>query len=135
MTTVADTEHFRRVIERCAPDSQLLRVTPLTGGFSAEVTALDVRRSDGREQRLVLRLHGERDLHSNAEVAAVEFRALQIVFSAGVPVPEPFYLDRACDIFPTPYLITSFVEGATEFAPTDVDDYIRQFAAQLDAIH
>ncbi len=55
--------------------------------------------------------------------------------TAGLPVAEPYYLDESGEIFPTPYVVLEYVEGKTEFAPANSDDFIRTFAAQLAAIH
>ena len=90
---------------------------------------------DGRRQKMVARLHGAVDLANNPNVAAVEFRLLQLLNAAGVATPAPIYLDTDCDIFPVPCLVIEFIDGQPEFAPDDVPNRVQQLAAQLANIH
>jgi aminoglycoside phosphotransferase (APT) family kinase protein len=55
--------------------------------------------------------------------------------SAGLPAPAPYAFDESGQILPTPYIVVEYVEGATEFAPANLTDFIRQLAAQLARIH
>lgn len=135
MAAVMDNSRVDKVLRKFDPHSRLLRAWELTGGVSAQVTALEVEGPDGQTKKMVVRLHGGRDLQSNPEVATLEFRLLKILHAAGVSVPAPYYLDRSCEISSTPYLVIEFVEGETVFAPVDVSDYLRQFATQLALIH
>jgi aminoglycoside phosphotransferase (APT) family kinase protein len=47
----------------------------------------------------------------------------------------PYAVDQSGAIFPTPYIVIEYIEGATEFAPSDLTDYIAQFAMTLAQIH
>lgn len=126
---------FARVVRRIDPRSKLLRAWPLTGGVSAQMTALEIERADGRAQKMIVRLHGEIDRKNNPQIAADEFRLLQLLRAAGLPVPEPYYLDTSGEIFSIPYIVIEYIEGKTEFAPADISDYIRQFTNYLSRIH
>jgi aminoglycoside phosphotransferase (APT) family kinase protein len=55
--------------------------------------------------------------------------------SAGLPVPEPYYLDQSCDIFSIPYVVIEYIEGKTEFTSENVPDLIDQFTIYLSRIH
>ncbi len=68
---------------------------------------------DGLSEKAVVRLHGEVDRAGNPDIAADEFRVLEIVQAAGIPVPAPLYLDTSCELFEIPYLVVAFVEGET----------------------
>ncbi len=46
-----------------------------------------------------------------------------------------YHLDQSGDIFSTPYLVIAYIEGKTEFAPSNVPDFILQLATQLYRIH
>jgi len=126
---------FAQVVQRMDPHAKLLRAWPLTGGVSAQVTALEIERADDQAQKLILRRHGAVDLSQNPHIAADEFKLLQLVRGAGVAAPTPYHLDASGEIFPTPYLVIEHVEGQTEFAPADMADGVRQLAAHLVTIH
>lgn len=135
MAAANEDTRFEQVVRTFEPASELLRVSVLEGGVSAQVAVMELALPDGATKKLILRRHGAVDLAHNPHIAADEFRLLQIIRAAGVPAPSPYYLDQSCEIFPTPYLIIEYIEGATEFAPANLNDYIRQFAAQLARIH
>jgi aminoglycoside phosphotransferase (APT) family kinase protein len=80
-------------------------------------------------------LHGEVDRSSNPSIAADEFRLLELVQSAGIPVAAPRYVDTSCELFDIPYLVVAFVEGAPEFEPADLSATMRVMAEQLAALH
>lgn len=115
---------FDRLVERVAPGSVLVGASPLKGGVSAHVHALDLRHPDGRVERLVVRRHGALAKGHRPEVAADELRLLRILAAAGVPVPEAV----ACD---PDGLVLRFVEGTTELPP----DPIGPMAALLADLH
>lgn len=132
MTT---TEQFALVAQRCIPDGRLIRYWPLTGGISAETTALLVAHPGGGEERLVVRRHGAIDLAANPRIAATEYRLLQLLQAEGIPVPRPRLLDESCAILPSPYVVIEYIDGSPDDAPQDDDALIDRMAAQLAAIH
>jgi aminoglycoside phosphotransferase (APT) family kinase protein len=132
---VEDAARFAAVAQRIVPGGTLRRVWPLVGGVSAQVTALAVGDPTGGTRTVVVRRHGPVDLAHNPHIAADEFRLLQIVGAAGVPVPTPYYYDESGTIFPTPYLVVEYVEGTPEFAPADLPAFLQQCAATLARIH
>lgn len=135
MSTSIDQKQISEVIHRIDPQSTLLRAWPLPGGVSAQVTAFEMERADGQTQKLVMRRHGERDRRQNPDVAAHEFKLLQVLESTGVAAPLPRYLDQSGELFPTPYLVVEYVEGETDSAPSDVDSLLQQMAAYLARTH
>ncbi|HEX6606930.1 MAG TPA: phosphotransferase family protein [Chloroflexia bacterium] len=135
MTPADDAARFAQVAQRIAPGGTLLRAWPLTGGVSAQVTALEVAWPGGGTRTVVVRRHGPVDLAHNPHIAAGEFRLLQLVRAAGVPAPAPYFYDESGAIFPTPYLVVEYVEGAPEFDPADVPAFLQQCAATLARIH
>jgi aminoglycoside phosphotransferase (APT) family kinase protein len=130
-----ELERFERLVQKIEPGSTLLRTWALTGGVSAHVTALEIERSDGQTIRRIVRRHGEVDLNRNPHVARDEFHLLQILQSAGVAAPVPYYLDQSGEIFSTPYVVLECVEGQSELAPSDLNDFTLQFATHLAGIH
>jgi aminoglycoside phosphotransferase (APT) family kinase protein len=113
----------------------LLRTWSLTGGVSAQVTGLEIEHPDGHDSKLIVRRHGNVDLTHNPHIARDEFRLLQIAQTHGLAAPRPHYVDESCDLFPTPVLVIDFIDGETDFAPTDFDGYLSQMATQLARIH
>jgi aminoglycoside phosphotransferase (APT) family kinase protein len=126
---------IERVIRKIDPTNRLLRTWNVEGGVSAQVTGIEIEGPDGQTQKLVLRQHGDVDFAGNPNIAADEFRLLEILQAADVPVPQPYLLDTSGDISPRPYLVVAFVEGSTKFAPADVDDLVIQLAENLVGIH
>lgn len=135
MTELEEGEKFERLVQRIDPESRLLGAWELKGGVSAHVTAIEIERPNGRTQRLVVRRHGAVDLGHNPHVAADEFKLLRILRSAGLPTPEPYYLDESGEIFSTPYIVVEFMDGKAEFAPSNLADLILQMARHLSGIH
>ena len=135
MTTSQDDPRFARLARKIAPGSVLLRVWPLHGGVSAQVTAMELQHADGQIQMLTVRQHGAADLARNANIAADEFRLLAALHAARVPAPKPYALEASDDIFETPVIVVEYIEGETILALGDVPDLIPQLAAYLAAIH
>ncbi len=111
---------FEEVVQKIEPQSKLLRTWELKGGVSAQVTALEIERPDGRTQKMIVRQHGAVDLEHNPHIAADEFKLLQLLHSVGLAIPKPYYLDQSDEIFATPYVVIEYIEGETEFAPINV---------------
>jgi aminoglycoside phosphotransferase (APT) family kinase protein len=128
-------EKFERVARSLEPQSRLLRAWALKGGGSAQVTALEIEQPGGRTQKMIVRQHGEIDRKRNPQIAADEFRLLQVLHAAGLAAPEPYYLDQSGEIFSIPYVVIEYIEGEPEFSPAHLPAFIFQFAAHLSRIH
>jgi aminoglycoside phosphotransferase (APT) family kinase protein len=130
-----EDQKFAQLVQKIDPGSRLLRSWRLQGGISAQVTALEIERSGGQTQKMIVRRHGEADHERNPRIAADEFKLLQFLHSAGVAAPAPYYYDQFGEFFATPCIVIEYIEGESEFAPSDLSDYIVQFAAHLSRIH
>lgn len=133
MTAATNDQKFQQLVHKVEPQSKLLRAWQLKGGVSAQVTALEIEQPDRQTKRMIVRQHGPADLKNNPQIAADEFKLLQILQSAGLATPAPYYLDQSGDIFPTPYIVIEYVEGQSEFALAP--EHIPQLATQLARIH
>jgi aminoglycoside phosphotransferase (APT) family kinase protein len=136
--TLADSKAdntFEPVVQKFEPHSKLRRAWELKGGVSARVTMLEIERPDDSTKKMLVRQHGEVDLKHNPHIAADEFKLLQLLHSVGLAVPEPYYLDQSCEIFPTPYVVIEYIEGETIVGSHDVADFILQLARQIRRIH
>lgn len=135
MTNDQEDQKFEQVVQKVAPQSKLLRAWPLKGGVSAQVTVLELQQPDGPSQKMIVRRHGERDRQRNSQIAADEFKLLQILQAIGLAAPRPYYVDQSGEIFPTPYIVIEYIAGTTEFADTQRADCIRSLAAYLAKLH
>ncbi len=132
---VDDQQKFIELVTRLSPGGRLLAARDLEGGVSARTVAVEFERLGGECQKVVVRLHGEVDRAGNPNIAADEFRLLEIVHAAGTTAPRPLYLDTSCGLFDIPYLVVSFVEGVPGVELGDVHACARRMAEQLAALH
>lgn len=135
MTPIDKHTTFENMICKIDPQARLLRTWALTGGVSAQVTAVKFERADGQTETVVVRQHGAVDLAQNPHVARDEYQLLNILYTGGMRVPQPFFADESGEILPTPYVVIAFVEGETLFETNDLDGYITQAAGQLAKLH
>jgi aminoglycoside phosphotransferase (APT) family kinase protein len=117
------------------PHAALIGVRPLAGGVSAQTTALELALADGHTRTVVVRRHGAADLARNPQIAADEFRLLQHVHAAGIPVPMPYYYDQSASIFSTPCVVIEYITGATDDIPSPISARTQPLAATLAQIH
>jgi aminoglycoside phosphotransferase (APT) family kinase protein len=132
---INDQLRFAQVAQKIAPQGKLLHAWRLTGGVSAEVTALEIERPDRQTLTVIVRRHGPVDLKHNPQIAADEFKLLQILQAAGLATPAPYDLDQSGEIFPTPYLVIEYIAGKPPATPADPSDLLLQLAMHLSRIH
>ncbi len=135
MEPVDDYHRFEKLVHRFDPRARLKSHRSLPGGYSADVTVLEVEAGDGTLRKLIHRLHGAVDLQQNPNVAADEFRVLQLTHAAGLATPAPVYLDATDPLFPSPSLVLEYAEGKTDLKPGDSAEYVTQMARELARIH
>jgi aminoglycoside phosphotransferase (APT) family kinase protein len=135
MNTSNVDQAFEQIVQQVAPQSKLLRIWPLKGGISAEMTALEFERPDGRISKMIVRRPGAAALEQNPHAARDEFKRLHMTQSLGLATQTPYYLDQSGTIFATPYLVIEYIEGQPEFAPTHITDFSHQIATHLARIH
>ena len=135
MTHAPDDQKLEQLVRRLDPQARLLRSWSLKGGVSAHVTALEIEQAAGATKKVVVRQHGAADLKQNPHIATDEFRLLTRLQSAGIPAPKPCYVEASGEIFATPCIVIEYIEGQSDFAPANMDDYLLQVAAALASIH
>ncbi|MFJ7469271.1 aminoglycoside phosphotransferase family protein [Peribacillus frigoritolerans] len=126
---------LEQLVQKFIQGSKLIRAWELKGGISAQVTGLEILQSSGQIVKMIVRQHGDNDLKRNPNVAADKHRLLGILNAAGLPVPMPYYLEKSCEIFPNPCILIEFVEGKSEFTPSNLNAHILQSAINLANIH
>jgi len=126
---------IEELAQKIAPGWEVLRIWPLDGGISATMIAFEIRRTDGSTKKLISRVPGSWALDHDPNIAGIEFHLLKQLQEAGLPVPEPIFLDEARTFSSTLSLVVGYVEGAPEFDPNDMPHYIDRSARQLFDIH
>ncbi|MCC7231146.1 MAG: phosphotransferase [Fimbriimonadaceae bacterium] len=122
-------------IERFAPGAKLRQVEALEGGISATMKVFEIERPDGLRQKLIARRPSPWKFKANPDVAAEEYRVLQVLHSAGLASPPPMYLENRTAEVPDPFFVVEFIEGRPQLNPSDVSGYLDKLASQLAQIH
>lgn len=136
MTKSSEDKQFEQLVHKIDPKSRFLQKWELSGGASTGMTAFSVMRPNGKQKKLVKR--GSEELKQPYKLdthLANEFKLLQILQADGFAVSTPYYLDESGDIFSSPYLVIEYIDGEMILAPSNVDNCIRQMAAQLAEIN
>lgn len=130
-----DADALTAVVARLDPAARLLDHRLLDGGVSATMIALDLERSGGVLQTVILRLPGQENLKADSDSAAHEYRLLELLAERGIPAPPPLMLDTTCSILPGAYLVISWLDGRVAFAVRDREISARAMADLLLRIH
>lgn len=123
------------VVRGVDPRAVLRRAWPLAGGVSSQMTGLEVARGDGQVVKWVLRRLGAYMLAHNPHALAQEIAVLAAVRDAGVPAPQPLYLDETRTLLPEAYLVLAYVEGASVFDPAHGEQVADAVASYLATLH
>ena len=111
-----------------APVENVIRIP---GGFSKETFLFDVVRDAGSRERLVLR----RDLPAGPSQTTVvdEFKVLLAVHRAGIPAPEPVFVEPDPSVLGQPFLLMRRVEGTADAGgkPREVGLELARILARL----
>ncbi|MGI6357444.1 MAG: phosphotransferase family protein [Bacillota bacterium] len=129
---IRETDAMWQLAQRIRPGSKPLALRSLEGGISAQVSMLTLLLADGSEERLVVRQHSQQNLRRNPHLPSDQFRLLQKLWTEGLAVPRPVFLDQS--VSPN-LLVMEYVPGKTEFNPADEPAYLQQLATQLAQIH
>ncbi len=125
-----DTTLFDRIAQRLEPGGTVTQSWPLTGGISAQVTALEIACSDSRLRRCVVRQPKSINRQTQSHLLLDEFHLLEALSKAGLAVPEPLVVDEEGS-----YLVTTFIESEPLDAGVDFCGAARMMATQLTRIH
>ena len=111
-----------------APTARVRRVRRLGGGLATDTFAFDL--VDATERPLVVKRYREGD-----EIAPLEWECLHFAQRVAVPRPEPVAYDADGDWFGLPAVVMTRLPGRAYVTPTDLDDWLRQLAGALAAVH
>lgn len=134
-TTHTIPDPFQTLIRSLDPQAADIRMRPLTGGVSAQVSAVSYTSAGGEQFTVVVRQHGAADVAHNPHIARDEFTLLRLLKAAGVPVPAPYLADESGTVLPTPYIVTEFITGETLLGSHDPQPLVTQAALHLARLH
>ena len=124
------------LVQALDPGARLIRYWPLTGGVSAQTTALEIERANAGKRKLVLRAHGSRDVARDPDIAQHEFQLLEALSNAGLPVPRPVHVvDAGGASLACQAVVVEFVEGEIAPSPASLTGYVAEMARWLAQIH
>lgn len=124
------------VPDRLVPGARANGTRRLTGGVSADVHAVELELPGGTRRTVVVRRHRAHEGKPlSLGAARTEFRLLEWLYHAGLPVPEPLLLDDSGDPVPEPFVVMSFVDGTTEVPAAGLDACLDTMARALIRLH
>jgi aminoglycoside phosphotransferase (APT) family kinase protein len=113
----------------------VVETSPLQGGLSSWMTTVEVERSDGRRDLLVIRRGRRPDAERHTLPFSVEFELLHHLTAQGIPVARPRMFDDSGRILSQAYVVLDFVRGTTRFTTDDPVGMAVQMADVLASIH
>lgn len=131
---LSNNRKFAQVVNSLDPHARLIEARKLSGGISCETTAIKYG-DDKTVSTVVVRRHSEKSFEENPNIAHFEFEVLKYMSKLGLAVPYPYHLDNTGKIFKRPYVVLSFIDGDTIYAPDDRLTYARKIAEMLIVIH
>ncbi|MCZ6874789.1 MAG: phosphotransferase [bacterium] len=126
---------FDRLAQAAIPGGHLVHVWPLEGGFSAQITAMEISRPDGTTHKLIVRQYGNVDRKAITQTVRDEYKLLEFLTAQELAVPTPVYLDDHGEFLTEPCMVMKFMDGDPNFEPDDLGDYLMQMADHLSLIH
>ncbi len=128
-------EMLEKITQIVFPGCRLLRAWALSGGISAQMTAMEVGLPGGERSKMILRCPAKETLRRNPRAAEDEFRMLQAVQALGIGAPAPLHLERESSLLGTAGLVIEYIDAALDFCPADTIAYVHQMAERLAKIH
>jgi aminoglycoside phosphotransferase (APT) family kinase protein len=128
------TDYLRRKFPE-KTDIQVTNVTVIPGGRSKGTILLDIV-DQGQTDAIVIR----RDFQANPTGVSVtyEFPIIEAMWEAGIPVPEPRWLEEDVSVLGGAFIAFSRVPGkamGTLFAPDAAPEFVTSFARTLAKLH
>jgi aminoglycoside phosphotransferase (APT) family kinase protein len=126
---------LERVRETVAADARVVRVRPLRGGISSSVHVVHIATAEDRRQAVVVRRYGAYAQEHDPHACEREYRLLETLTRLRQRVPRPLLLDAQGGAFEAPTIVMGRIAGRPDLAPRRMDDYLRQMAEALLALH
>lgn len=123
--------NLTQLAERLFPGTVVVGSEELSGGLAAKTTAVFLKNPP--TQLIIRQPHAAK--WGNPEVAADQFRMLQLVHSLGLPAPEPLWLDTTGDLLGSPGIVMRRIDGKPDYDPANRVGAARQIATLLARLH
>jgi aminoglycoside phosphotransferase (APT) family kinase protein len=114
------------------PRAQVIGVTRLLGGITADMDRVSVASPAGRTDVILRRWRGE---EWEQGLVTREASALSAVHGHGVPAPQLIAMDEHGTETGVPCTLTSALTGQPDLSPSDPRSWLRQLATTQAAIH
>ena len=124
-----------RLVERLVPGGRLVRMRRLRGGLGARMHVLDIERSDGEREKLVLRRYMPDRDRATPEHVAREFDILRLLESAGVDAPAPSSSMLRASTSLCQAMVLTYLPGASVYAPRKPQVWAERLARGLLEVH
>lgn len=124
-----------KVVSRIAPGGVLHSIEALNGSYSNYTHLITAGLPDGSTGRYVIRRYKVFGEYDRGEKALREFKTLEHMAHAGIPVPLPLLLDDSGDLLTSPGIVTGFVPGRQVDAPDEPEAWARSLGDTLGRIH
>jgi aminoglycoside phosphotransferase (APT) family kinase protein len=139
MSQISDlSATVRALLNVVAPGSTLLALHQPNADHFNTAYILAAKRADGAPLRLIIKRYEECG-SDRAKKARREFTALTWLQRSSVSVPQPIFVDETGDFLGAPALVSTFVDGAQIWQPTesgvDPQQWTREMATTLAHIH
>jgi aminoglycoside phosphotransferase (APT) family kinase protein len=131
-------ETLRWATRAAGPGSRAVSIRRLSVGISTAKHTLTVEDGRGREHRFVLRRYvdAERLATNPWEYSpATEAAVLRLLADSAVSAPPLIAADPEAEICDAPALLLTRLPGRAPGPPRDMDDFLRQLAEALPAVH
>jgi aminoglycoside phosphotransferase (APT) family kinase protein len=116
--------------------ARIISVQAVRGGTSSAIHALTVEHPSGRRERLILRRYVRTDwLAQEPDLASREAAVLALLEGSEVPSPQLIAFDPTGQDCGVPAVLMTRLTGRIEWAPGDVDQFLRRLAEPLTLIH
>ena len=133
--SAATEEQLSKLLRVARPQWRLVRAWQLSGSTGAEVSAMEVAEPEGPRRTLVVHQYGAANLRADPHIATHEYRLLELLANAGLPVPRPYLADESCSILPSPCLLQDFIDGERIDDPPDLAAFTGELAGTLAGLH
>jgi aminoglycoside phosphotransferase (APT) family kinase protein len=127
------SEELERLRERIDPSADSVAAYPLFGGLDTATYRLSLGHGEATSD-VVVRIYREYE-HDAAQAVRRELAALTAVSAATVLAPQPIVADPSGEIIGDPLIVMSFFSGAPLPPGPDADEWVRQMADGLVAVH
>lgn len=124
-----------RLVDAYSAGARVVRVRRLRGGLGARTQLLHVQHADGRRENVVLRAYLPWRPSHLPERADREFRTIRLAREAGVPVPEPLFLDAEGAFLGEPSMLLSYLPGRPQFLSDGFPYWAQELATAMHRVH